>query len=168
MSSSLQPVDDSLTGSSIHGILKARILEWIAIPRGSSVPRDRTDVSSIAGWFFTIWATRESLNISEYHHTKEAACMRGETGPFFFLDRDNNIFIPIIKWIHDNHDLFSSYWKNIDMYKYILTPSSHFIQQKTLNNFIKMPSLRLKVNCSFQGWQKIKIIRESLIKEHKY
>ena len=49
----------SLSGSSIHGILQARILEWVAIPfsRGSSWPRDRTQVSCIAGRFFTIWAT---------------------------------------------------------------------------------------------------------------
>ena len=42
-------------------ILQARILEWVAIPfsRGSSQPRDRTQVSLIAGEFFTIWATRE-------------------------------------------------------------------------------------------------------------
>ena len=39
-----------------HGILQARILEWIAIPfsRGSSQPRDQTQVSCIAGIFFTI------------------------------------------------------------------------------------------------------------------
>ena len=44
------------------GILQARILEWVAMPssRGSSWPRDRTQVSSIAGGFFTIWATREA------------------------------------------------------------------------------------------------------------
>ena len=49
----------SLPGSSVHGILQARILEWVAIPfsRGSSWPRDRTRVSRIAGRFFTIWAT---------------------------------------------------------------------------------------------------------------
>ena len=49
----------SPSGSSIHGVLQARILEWIAIPfsRGSSWPRDRTQVSFIAGRFFTIWAT---------------------------------------------------------------------------------------------------------------
>ena len=43
----------------MHGILQARILEWIAVPfsRGSSWPRDRTQVSCIAGRFFTIWAT---------------------------------------------------------------------------------------------------------------
>ena len=39
----------------VHGILQARILEWIAFPssRGSSPPRDRTQVSHIAGGFFT-------------------------------------------------------------------------------------------------------------------
>ena len=39
-----------------HGILQARILEWIAIPfsRGSSQPRDQTQVSCTAGIFFTI------------------------------------------------------------------------------------------------------------------
>ena len=42
--------------SSIHGILQARILEWVAIlfSRGSSQPRDRTQVSLIAGRFFTV------------------------------------------------------------------------------------------------------------------
>ena len=54
------PMDCSLPGSSIHGILQARILEWVAIPfsRGSSGPQDRTQISLIAGGFFTIWATR--------------------------------------------------------------------------------------------------------------
>ena len=44
------------------GSLQARILEWVAMPssRGSSQPRDWTQVSHIAGRFFTIWATRES------------------------------------------------------------------------------------------------------------
>ena len=49
-------------GSSVHGILQARILEWVAIPfsRGSSQPRDWTWVSHITGRFFTVWATREA------------------------------------------------------------------------------------------------------------
>ena len=44
-----------------NGILQARILEWVAFPfsRGSSQPRDRTQVSCIAGRFFTSWGTRE-------------------------------------------------------------------------------------------------------------
>ena len=46
----------------VRGILQARILEWVAVPfsRGSSQPRDQTQVSHIAGGFFTSWATRES------------------------------------------------------------------------------------------------------------
>ena len=46
----------------VHGILPARILEWAAVPfsTGSSQPRDRTQVSCIAGRFFTSWATREA------------------------------------------------------------------------------------------------------------
>ena len=49
-------------GFSVHGILQARILEWVAIPfsRGSYQPRDQTQVSCTAGRFFTIWATREA------------------------------------------------------------------------------------------------------------
>ena len=50
---------------SVHGILQARILEWVAFPfsRGSSQPRDWTQVSRTAGEFFTSWATRE---VQEY------------------------------------------------------------------------------------------------------
>ena len=65
-------VSDSVTpwtvcsppGSSVHGILQARILEWVARSsfRVSSQPRDQTQVSHIAGRFFTIWATREALS----------------------------------------------------------------------------------------------------------
>ena len=46
----------------VHGILHTRILEWVAFPfsRGSSQPMDWTQVSCIAGGFFTSWATRES------------------------------------------------------------------------------------------------------------
>ena len=52
------PVDCSPPGSSIHGILQARILEWVALSfsRGSSRPRDRTQVSRIAGRHFNLWA----------------------------------------------------------------------------------------------------------------
>ena len=56
-------MDCSLPGSSVHGILQARILEWVAIPfsRGSFQPRDQTQFSYTAGRFFTIWATKEAL-----------------------------------------------------------------------------------------------------------
>ena len=59
------PMDCSPPGSSVHGILQARILKWVAISysRGSSPPRDWTRVSCIAGRFFTVWTTREAPGI---------------------------------------------------------------------------------------------------------
>ena len=53
----------------VHGMLQARILEWVAFPfsRASSQPRDQTQVSRIAGGFFTSWATREA------HYCESAA-----------------------------------------------------------------------------------------------
>ena len=59
------PVDCSLPGSSLHGILQARILEWVVISfsRGSSQPRDWTWVSHTAGRRLNLWATREAFFI---------------------------------------------------------------------------------------------------------
>ena len=57
-------MDCSWPGSSVHGILQTRILRWVAISysrRGSSVPRDQTQVSFVVGRFCTIWTIRESL-----------------------------------------------------------------------------------------------------------
>ena len=70
-----------------HGILQARILEWVAVPfsRGFSQPRDQTQVSHIVGGFFTSWA-----HIILSHHcilgftggsdSKESACNAGDLG----------------------------------------------------------------------------------------
>ena len=59
------PMDYSLPGFSVHGILQARILEWVTIPfsRESSWPRDQTQVSCIAGrlFLFMVWVTTKSL-----------------------------------------------------------------------------------------------------------
>ena len=51
-----------IQSSTVHGILQARILEWLAFPfsKASSQCRDRTQVSRFAGGFFTSWATREA------------------------------------------------------------------------------------------------------------
>ena len=56
------PIVCSPPGSLVHGISQAWILEWVSIPfsRGSSWPRDRTQVSRIVSRRFTIWATREA------------------------------------------------------------------------------------------------------------
>ena len=60
-------MDCSLPGSSVHGILQARVLEWVAIAfsRGSSRPKDRTWVSHIPGRHFNLWVTREAQSESE-------------------------------------------------------------------------------------------------------
>ena len=59
------PMDCSPSGSSVHGILQARVLEWVAISfsRGSSWPRDWTPVFCIAGRCFTFCVSREALMI---------------------------------------------------------------------------------------------------------
>ena len=56
------PMDCKLPGSSVHGILQARILEWVAISfsKGPFQPRDQTQVARIAGRRFTVWAMREA------------------------------------------------------------------------------------------------------------
>ena len=56
-------MDCSPPGSSVHGISQAILLEWVAVSfsREFSWPRDWTQVSCIAGKFFTIWATKEAL-----------------------------------------------------------------------------------------------------------
>ena len=65
------PMDCSPSGSSVHGILQARVPEWVAIPfsKGSSWPRGQTLVSHISDRFFIIWATRiikpKSVNLKK-------------------------------------------------------------------------------------------------------
>ena len=64
------PVDCSPPGSSIHGILQASILEWVAISfsRGPFQPRDQTQVSDIAGRCFNLWA---SLSRASFKNRKQ-------------------------------------------------------------------------------------------------
>ena len=58
-------------GYTVHGILEARILEWVAFlfSRGSSQPMDQTQVSCIAGGFFASWATREAQRDESESHS---------------------------------------------------------------------------------------------------
>ena len=68
VSDSLWPVDCSPPGSSVHGILQARTLEWVAMPssRGSPQPRDQSQGSCTAGRFFTNRATRETQEVYSF------------------------------------------------------------------------------------------------------
>ena len=60
-------MDCNLPGFSVHRILQARLLKWIAMPsfRGSSQPRDKTCVSGIAGRFFTAEPPGKSQNLND-------------------------------------------------------------------------------------------------------
>ena len=64
------PRDCNLSGSSVHAIFQARVLEWVAISfsRGPSQPRDWTRVSHIAGRCFMVWATREVHTILTFNY----------------------------------------------------------------------------------------------------
>ena len=85
MSHSVTPWTAACQAPLSMGILQARILEWVAIPssRGSSQPRDRTQVSHIAGGFFTIWATSEAqmqtviLQTDGHRHSVPSVWRRG-------------------------------------------------------------------------------------------
>ena len=111
------PVDCSPPGSTVHGIFQARILEWVAISfsRGSSWPRDRTQVSCIAGIFFTDWAMREAsvqlicrlllLLLSHFSHVRLCdpidGSPLGSSVPGFLQAR-------ILEWVAIS---FSNAWK---------------------------------------------------------
>ena len=83
LSDSLQPVDYSPPGSSVHGILQVGILEWVAssLFRGFSRPRDHTQISCMAGRFFTFWANMEAHIM---HHSCENC--------FKVLSKNSNIW----------------------------------------------------------------------------
>ena len=81
----------------VHAILQARILDWVAFPfsRGSSQPRDWTQVSCTAGGFFTSWATREA------HHSKNSFKKTDSRSGQGF--RSGNIFqkFVLLPYFHD-------------------------------------------------------------------
>ena len=98
VSDSLQPMDYT-----VHGILQARILEWVAISfsRESPQPRDWTQVSCIAGGFFTSWAT---IFINFY--IDHGSITRLPRGPLCYWHSDTKIPIfplcrgkPISPWL---------------------------------------------------------------------
>ena len=73
----------STWGSSVHRILQARMLKWVAVPfsRESSQPRDQTHVSCIAGRFFIVWATRYTTYISIKRKKRVACVAKTKTKP---------------------------------------------------------------------------------------
>ena len=110
-------------GYTVHGILQAGILEWVAVPfsRGSSQPRNGTRVSCIVGEFFTSWATREGKThqILKYFSKNDsvwsAVKIEGE--------------IKDIKWCY-HLNLFSKLSPSLPL---IDTSSIHLIKESTHN-----------------------------------
>ena len=120
------PIDCSSPGSSVHGILQARILGWVAISfsRGSSRSRDRTHVSCIGKWILYCWATRKAKKASS--SLKEKAVLifwlpslaRTELLPFELLP-----FLPM-KDVEDNEGWWS-WWR--------LSLTRHWLFEKQTN-----------------------------------
>ena len=108
------PMGCSPSGSSLHGILQARILEWVACPflRGSSSPRHWICVSSIAGRYFTIW----DLGRSKYFITSKIREVSDKTlSRNFSLCTCQYTSVKVPKWasiskerrvIHKNHGTY--------------------------------------------------------------
>ena len=84
----LDPMDYSLPGNPIHGILQARILEWVAISfsRASSQPRDLTQISRIAGKLLTVEPDqREAWSIEVMMMRMTITIPVQPFGPRFFI-----------------------------------------------------------------------------------
>ena len=105
------PMNCSLPGSSVHGIFRARILEWVAISfsRGSSQPRDRTLVFHIVGRRFTIWATKEAPRVK---------WRKSYLSHKFMVRIEQNIYWPNIKAAYK----MSKYNMRIILNDFILLP----------------------------------------------
>ena len=107
-----EPMDCSQPGSSVHGILQARILEWVAIPlsRGSSWPRDQIQVFCFADRFFTSeshsnfmlylkanfspgnWMGNDLFNVQAFKPAEHVEVL-------IFWDADALSCLPVSKWI---------------------------------------------------------------------
>ena len=110
------PMDCSQSGSSVHGVVQARVLEWVAISfsKGSSRPRDRSWVSHIVGRCFTVRATREA----ELEDVLK--CLPGSKAE---------------SWFHDTELRFQYHvlvgWYNLDITRLTKCLHMQFLQFKT-------------------------------------
>ena len=130
-------MDCSMPGYCVHGILQARILEWIAIPfsRESFQPRDQTQVSYIAGRFFISWATREVPKLTTY----QKYCHFEESSSLILLNNNESFFDWIVtcdkKWTVYYNQPWQAQWLD---------------REETPKHFQK-PNLHLKGTWSLLG-----------------
>ena len=108
------PMDCSPPDSSVHGILQVRILDRVAISfcRGSSPPRNRTQVSWTAGKFFPIWATREATREAIYIWVvlRSYFTLYGQN---FLFSWEPHILISNILWWYP--ELLTRFWPLYEM-----------------------------------------------------
>ena len=102
------PMDYSPPASSVHGILQARILEWVAIPfsRGSFQPRGWTQVLCIEGRFFTIWATKEAQEVGKYHGSLLSAQQVVGAGKSMYIQKPWHQQFGAVQWSIADGDFF--------------------------------------------------------------
>ena len=77
-------MDCSRPGSSVHGTLQARVLEWIAIPfsKGSSQPEDQTQVScSVGGAFYHVTTSSPAFKMNQFTYKENAKMQLGKLIP---------------------------------------------------------------------------------------
>ena len=112
MSSSCDPIDCSLPGSSVHGIFQARILEWVAISfsRRSSWSRGWTQVSCIAGILYHLSHHGIPLFLCGLCQlkTKSLKFYSAEYHHFAFISDKRNFWLWNFRWIYLSFSTFSS------------------------------------------------------------
>ena len=106
-------------GYTVHGILQARILEWLSLLffRGSSQPRDQTQVSHIEGGFFTSWATRVVVFHTFFNFSLNFAVRNSWSEPqsspgFVFADCIELLYL----WLQKT--IWFLYWQSGDVLLY--------------------------------------------------
>ena len=136
------PTDRSLPAFSVHEILQARILEWVAIPvsRGSFQPRDQTWVSCIAGRFFTVWVTREYMPVYAYVLSHFSCVWLGDTMDcnlpassvhgILQARRLEWVAMPSFRGISISISIYLYIYISVCVYVYIYTYDHFSIQQK--------------------------------------
>ena len=116
--------------STVHVILQARTLEWVAIPfsRGSSWPRDQTHVSCIAGGFFTVWATRKAQPRNKTLKLFKSVVVRNHL----------SVCLCVVKWGHWSQFYRSrKKWQSCDCLWHL-----KISQEKRLTKYISIHSLQ--------------------------
>ena len=151
------PLDCSPRGSSVHGILQARILEWVAISfsSGSFRPRFWTCVSHIIGGLLTIWATEEghldSCSVSGLIDSYQLLqVVTRKQNSMFFCRPTTSSQKYLSKPSHENKKLLlGSYWSSVSR-------GQQFLQQldtPTLCWSWKLPPFFIK----FSFWHKFNL-----------